>query len=745
MNPNKLLLSILLTSTLPLNNYALAQDQGSSFSIEEIVVTARKRAESLQETPISIAAFSGNNLEERQIDNVSQIATFTPNLIFDTSSAISGSKSSASVFIRGVGQTDFVLSTDPGVGLYLDGVYISRSIGSVLDIVDVERVEVLRGPQGTLFGRNTIGGAISVTSKKPSEEFGGSASITAGSFDRFHVKANLNIPINENLLSSYSIARFDREGHIDRPNLGDTTGGDDSWSGRASFLWAPKENIEVNLNIDGTTVRESSCCNELVGVNENGFFALANNGFIFGPVPLDRSDPGFFDASDLPTKEFQDNTDQEIPSELDIFGVSLAIETELANGLTFKSITAYRDLESVHGRDLTHSTNIQFGATIDVFNHQQFSEELQLQGAALNNRLQWITGLYYFEEKGLNIDDVNFDPVVHLISGGQVENDSIAAFAQATYDLNDKLSVTGGLRWTRDTKRFMPMGFQFVINSSIGLPPGALLVPDDEREVVSTEVLPMLNIAYQWTDDLMVYATYSEGFKGGGFTQRVFPPLPELPSFRPEFVEVVELGFKSTVWNSRLRINGAVFTTNYDDLQVLVQDVIAPITENAAKARIQGLELEMQALLAENFTVEVGIGYLDADYLEIDPRAVATGLTLEHDLVNTPEWSLNASASYSVDFMGLGSLTSRIDWSYKDDYANDAFNEPLLNQESYSLLNASFAFISNDELWSLVLSGKNLSDERYKIAGFADLITQSSAEASFGRPSEWALTVKRKF
>ena len=740
---SKKILSLgLIASVMPFSQIVWAEEKDT---LEEITVTARKRSENLQETPISITAFSGNSLEARQIDNVSQIATFTPNLTFDTSSAISGTKSSASIFIRGVGQTDFVLSTDPGVGLYLDGVYISRSVGSVIDIIDVERVEVLRGPQGTLFGRNTIGGAISITSKKPTEELSGSASITTGRYNRFHVKGNINIPISDTLLSSFSLARFSREGHINRPNLGDKTGGDNSWAGRASFLWTPTENLEINLNFDGTTVREKSCCNELVGVNEFGFFALANNGFIFDPVPLDPSDPGFFDANDLPTADFQDNTDFNIPAELDLWGVSLTVEMDMDNGLTLKSITAYRDLESLLGRDLTHSTNIQFGRTIDVFNHQQFSQELQLQGNAFDDRMKWIAGLYYFDEKGLNIDDVNFNPVVHLISGGKVHNNSIAAFTQATYDVTDKLSITGGLRWTKDTKRFMPEGFQFVITSSIGMPPGLLLVPNDERQATSKEWLPMGNIAYQWTDDFMTYVTFSKGFKGGGFTQRVFPPLPELPSFKPEFVKVYEAGFKITGFDNHVRLNGAVFRTDYNDMQVLVQDVIAPITENAAEARIKGFELELMAIPAEGLTVEIGIGYLDAKYLAIDPRAVATGLSLDKKLVNIPEWSLNASVSYAVDFMGIGTLSPRVDWSYKSDYANDAFNEPLLNQEAYSLLDASVAFEDYGEKWLVVLSGKNLTNKRYKIAGFADLITQSAAEASFGRPIEWAFTVKRRF
>ena len=181
--------------------------------LEEVVVTARKRSENLQDTPIAVTALTQAALEQRQVTNIAAVDRFSPNIVFNTSSPISGTRSSASVFIRGVGQTDFTLTTDPGVGIYLDGVYIARSIGSVLDILDVDRVEVLRGPQGTLFGRNTIGGAISLTSRKPGNTFSGNASVTTGSYERFNAKVSADIPITETLLSSVTVARFGSEGY----------------------------------------------------------------------------------------------------------------------------------------------------------------------------------------------------------------------------------------------------------------------------------------------------------------------------------------------------------------------------------------------------------------------------------------------------------------------------------------------------------------------------------------------------
>ena len=696
-----------------------------------------------------MSAYNEKTLELRQVENVSQIESFTPNLVFATASNISGSKSSASMFIRGIGQSDFSIATEPGVGLYLDGVYIARSIGAVLDVAEVERVEVLRGPQGTLFGRNTIGGAISVITKKPTEEFGGSASITAGRFNRWNVKGSVNIPIVEDkILSSFSVARFSGGDHIDRPVLGDRAGGDNSWGGRASFLMRPTEDFEINLNFDATTIREQSCCSELVAVNEFGFFAAANNGLALGPSgpdPIDPSNSAYFGVNDLPTAEFQDNTDFDLPSNLDIWGVNLTAEKDFDNGITIKSITAYRDLDSFLIRNNTHSAEVQFGKTGGVLTQKQFSQEVQLQGRSLDDKLKWIVGGYYFDEQGEHINDVDFRPVVYIISGGVADNKSIAAFSQFTYEATEQLSITGGLRYTEDEKVFDPSGHQYVIESGIDLPVGFLLVPDDVRKTKSKEFLPMANIAFKWTDDFMTYLNFSKGFKGGGFSQNVFPPLPELPSFNPEFVTVYEAGFKLSAFDNRLRFNGALFQTNYDDLQVTVIEFLAPVIRNAAEARIKGFELELLARPSENLTLEFGVGYLDSKYLSMEQSAILAGLSLDKKLVNAPEWSLNASVNYTIDIKGLGVLTPRVDWSYKSAYSNEALNVPELEQEGFSLINASVSFEDYDQKWMFIFSGKNLTNERYKVSGFADLPTQSIAEASFGRPIEWAFTVKRRF
>lgn len=738
-------------STSAIADDQMAAEQGNITSgLEDIVVTARKVRENLQDTPIAITALSQAALEQRQMTNIASIDRFAPNVAFNTSSPISGTRSSASVFIRGVGQTDFTLTTDPGVGIYLDGVYIARSIGSVLDILDVERVEVLRGPQGTLFGRNTIGGAISLTSRRPGQKLSAQASVTTGSFDRLDVKASADIPITGTLSSSVSVARFTSKGYIDRPYIGDKTGGDNRWAGRIALAWTPSSTFRLDLSADGTRVREKSCCGELVAVYP-GLFAQFHNAVIAPGLVPELGAAAFFNEQSLPTKAFQDNSGFAVPSTLDLWGVSASAEWDATDSLTAKSITAYRELDSTNGRDADHSP-VVIGQTFDIYNSHQFSQEFQLLGKLFDNRVRWILGAYFFDEKGLNLDDVQF-AIGRVISGGRVHNSSLAFFGQTTVDITPGLSLTGGLRWTRDTKRFIVSDDnQYVVANLAGVPstvhpgplmPGDRLLPIGKVTNRTSKATPYLNLAYKWTPDIMTYVSYSEGFKGGGFVQRVFPDRARVPEFKPESVKVYEAGFKIEAFDRRVRLNGAVFRTDYSNLQVTVIDAIAPVIQNAAAARINGAELELNAVPIEGLSLDVGVGYLDAKYTQVDPNA--TEVTIDKHLVYAPEWTVNIGGSYEFALADTGSITFRSDWSYRTTTYNDANNSAALVQPSYSTLSASISWESRAKDWQITVAGRNITDKRYIISGFADEPVQSAAEASFGRPAEWLLTVKHQF
>ncbi len=374
-----------------------AQAQGSTTSaepkayIDEIVVTARKRAESLQDTPISITAFTAKALEDRQIVNVGQIAEFTPNLTINTSAAFSGSSSTPAIFLRGVGQVDFSLNTDPGVGLYLDGVYISRAVGGLIDLVDIERVEVLRGPQGTLFGRNTIGGAVSVTSKAPTDEFGGRVKLTTGSDNRIQLQGLLNIPLGENLASRIALNYHKRDGYVDRPD-GVSLGDDNSFSARGTVAYAPSDNLSFVFSGDYTTEREQSAPFILTAIDPAASFVGFHNAVIApmidpslallppGPpsacfIPT-TANPACFNAASVSVGVPGINQGT-LPSmsNLDVYGLSLTTEYNFNDNITLKSITAYRDLDSLSSNE-ADSAPVAINSTSDSFIYNQFSQEI---------------------------------------------------------------------------------------------------------------------------------------------------------------------------------------------------------------------------------------------------------------------------------------------------------------------------------------------------------------------------------
>ncbi|WP_168190221.1 TonB-dependent receptor [Luteithermobacter gelatinilyticus] len=757
-----------------------SQDDGGSLMLEEITVTARKREENLQETPISITAFSSGGLEARGISDISEIGEFTPNLVFDNTAAIAATSSAAAIYIRGVGQIDWALPTDPGVGLYVDGVYIARSVGGVMDLLDVERVEVLKGPQGTLFGRNTIGGAISITTKKPHEELEGYGEVTIGSEDRTDVRFGINVPVSDTFFANFAGSRKKRNGYVKNlipggPELGD----EDAWAGRAAFRWLASDTVEVNLAIDGTREREAPAANVLIGVDESQFFPLITNGAL--PLftnrhglptpsavcadannPARLNDPTCWNAQWIagPFRTYSTHTTpndfvntflgrpMEPKSELDLWGISLGVDWDINESLTFKSITAYRELSGYWARDVDHSPLLIL-QTVNDFTQEQFTQEFQLLGNNLDGRLNWILGVYYFKEEGEHIDVVEIPGAV-FDSGGSINNESKAVFGQATYDVTDQFSATVGFRWTDEDKRFTPDSV-VAQDNGLGIPVGVLVLPTFEG-VQADKVFDIhVNLAYRWTEDFMTYASFSEGFKGGTFTQRVFPPRPDIPSANPEKVKAYELGFKSTWADNQVRLNGAFFYSDYTDMQVNVTEKtpggtdqdIGIITRNAAAAEIKGAELELIAVPDERWVVEAGLGYLDANYNELTGPAIAAGLTLNHQLVNTPEWSVNVGVGYTLDLGEEWTVTPRVDYAYTSKIANDAKNTPELIQDGLHLVNAALMFADQADLWNVNLGVRNLTDETYLVAG--DNSTDGVIEGVYARPREWYLSVKRKF
>lgn len=788
-----------------------AAESSGAAVLEEITVTAQRRAENVQDVPIAITALSAESIESKGLSTITEIADFTPNVEMDYTSPFAGSSQVLSAYIRGIGQNDFAFNLEPGVGLYVDGVYYARTLGAVVDMLDIDRVEVLKGPQGTLFGRNTIGGAISVVTRDPSKQFDYKAELTAGSFNRLDVRGSIDIPLVEGvLLSQISVSSKDREGYqrlIEFPgassfdnetgqfvtarhqNGSDRRGGTDTQSLRAKVLWNIADGIALRISGDFTHTDEEGTPQTLVATNvdpASGTLASLYNACISLPanvlaqigvtancgprgtvgtplasanVDADPSNNHLLYGNQFITNDI--DTSYAAGSNyslLDAWGVSATFDWELSDALALKSITAYRESDADFGADLGGAPFVAADLSFTQIQHQ-FSEELQLTGTAIDERLHWLFGGYYFTEGGSLTDYVPFMAgLVQVYGPNFFDNRAAAAFTHLNLKLTERIGLTAGARYTDEHKEFE--GQQHDLNmlpiksgfpASLHPDPTDLtrLYPLGVNEKDFTETSLRLGGEYHFTQDIMAYVSYSEGFKSGGWTTRLLVPEVAIvngapapgpaPDFDPETAEAYELGLKSLLLDGKLQLNVAAFETHYDDIQVTVQRGISPTFENAGDGQITGGEIELQTVIGSNFELTGSVGYLDARYTSIEPGSL---VELSDKFVNTPEWATNLSGDYHLR-MQAGAVTLHADWSHKGDIANDAVNNAVFLQDSVDLFNASIGFGPANGSWEFLVGGRNLSDERYVVSGFQnDGIGISSAV--YSRPREWYVTVRMR-
>ena len=764
---------------------------------DELVTFARKREESLQDAPVAVSTFTGEALEFRGVTTIDKLDQFVPNLVLNNSPTFSNVTSNAAVYIRGIGQQDFVPTIDPAVGIYVDGVYLGRSVGAVLDIVDVETVEVLRGPQGTLFGRNTIGGAVTLTTVKPNEERGGKVSVKYGTDDRMNVQASLNLPITDTLYSRFTFASFQQDGYVTRAFDGVDLGNDDTIALRGALRWVPSDNLTIDWSVDFSRDRENGSAAVLTGAqpinfdlatNPNGgpsMLTAANtiaaqlasggimpDGEFFNPVNPPTGFPFNFLACFQPNnatnplclnEQFFDDGGKSVNygtdptfANLDTRGTSLSVEWNINDSLTLRSITAFREFDGLFSGD-EDGTPVRGSLLIDPYEQEQFSQELQLLGSLWDDRVDWIVGAYYFEEEGFNINPVRFSQV-EIQSGGFFEADSWAVFAQTTIALTDFLDLTLGGRYTEDTRDYLPDQFfeafpigplPFTCPPGQPVPPAAPCAVGDRVlpfEWVTTEAeefVPMFNLAWQVSDNLLTYFTYSEGYRSGGFTQRIFPPEASTPDFQPEFVTSYEVGAKYNSPNDVFRLNAALFLTDYEDQQLLVADPtrIGPFVTNAGDSEFQGLELELYLNPADGLFITGSLGWLDQERESLSGNVL--GLSLNSRFEQVSEWTANAQIYREFQVGQLGYLTPRLEWAFRSDYgtnqnglprdgadvvpgnpfadANGTLGHgvanPRLVQDDLHLFNASVLWAVNDSDLSVSVGVDNITDEEFKNLG----------------------------
>lgn len=768
---------LLLLCALTLGEITFAKDVIAGV-LEEVVVTARKREESLQQAPLSVTAVTGLDMERRNLTNLMEIGHHIPNVFTTTSPGSSGASSNSTIFIRGVGQNDFLFTTDPGVGVYVDGVYHPRTLGGVMDLLDLERVEVLRGPQGTLFGKNTLGGALSLVSKKPTGETGGYGELTFGRFDRIDFRGSVELPLVEDqVFGKVSLSYRNRDGYGKRRDfttreVTDDMGDQDALAVRGQLRWLISDAITADLSVDYTRERQKSLPVVLVQFEPTSPLAALWNALVATPSPMSTAFIG---------DEFTSFGTGPNVNDLDVGGVNLTINWDLGNNLSLKSITGYREMEAIFNRD-GDSSAARYIQTDQDQNQDQVSQEFQLNGLNFDNRLKWVLGAFYFNEHNDETNDVDlaaglynaleglpaavipltgtsvcpgpFPPNVCAGGAGnpfntgfdiefdiinEIDITSYAVFGQATYDLTDKLSVTAGVRYSYEEKEY----FLEHIRANAGVP----TVPATTVRDSWNSVTPMGGIDYKWTDDIMTYFLISEGFKSGGFNGR--PTVQTaVESYEPETVTSYEIGAKTEWFDNRLRFNIAGFYADYTDVQLtsISADItgnLVILVQNAGEAEVTGFEMEMQAAPVPGLEITGAVGYTDFEYKKLNPGV--RDITIDSKQVKSPEWTTSASVQYSWPFGSNGTLTARGDWSYASEHPTDVLNTPALIEGGYNLFSARLVYEHVKTGWELALFGTNLADERYIISGANTLASFGHVEAVYGRPREWGVSIKKSF
>lgn len=709
--------------------------------LEEVTVTARKREENLQTTPVAITALTAATLERRGIDNVADLGEHVANL--SMISGQGGGTSQAQISIRGVGQSDFILTSDQSVGLYVDGVYIPRSLGAALDLIDIQRIEVLRGPQGTLFGRNTTAGAVQIVSKPPQDHLSGAAEVTVGRFGRADFKGSVSTPLgSDKVLARFSAASLNQDGYGKRLAQGTDGADTDILAARAQVRMQVTDAVQADLVLDGSRKRGYAGLETLVNVDPaDPFLAFYNMHLTSqGLAPVDErwitSDPNDTWAAE---RNRDDN---------DIRGGALTVSWEGAD-TTFRSISAYRQIRAESGYSFAPSPYPVAEQELNL-RQRQWSQEFQLGGAAFDQRLQWLTGLYYFRERASDHQVVPFfQPVVANGSGGftrvpggfsleiyiSQETESYAAFAQGTYRLTDRLSTTVGARYTDETKTLFS-----TLEGAFVRPPGTV-------EDSWTNLSPRVGLEYEFTSGVFGYGSISRGFRSGGFNGRNTSPLPAT-SYEPEKITAYELGMKVQPPSSRWRLNTAAFYYDYSDFQGLTLKSFSGITitvGNIADVKLWGAEIELQARPSERLELSLAAGYTRHDIARVDPDAA---LTIRPDtrLVNAPEWTGSIAADFTLWSGERLDLILHGDYAFKSDVEFFLPNYPDEGQAGYGLTNARLILAPHAKQWSVELYGSNLTDRDYRIfAENGTALGVAATSAVYGRPREWGLRARYEF
>jgi iron complex outermembrane receptor protein len=693
----------------------VAQDQAEAdVVIDEVVVTAARREQNLQDVPIAVSAITGDDLALRGAQDITDLAETIPSLTLEPSRATS---TTLTAFIRGVGQQDPLAGFEPGVALYLDDVYLARPQGALLDIYDVERIEVLRGPQGTLYGRNAVGGAIKYVTRRLSDDPSLRLRGVLGSYGQMDLVATGSAPLSDTFKIGGTVASFTRDGFGDNLTTGEENYNKDVFAYRVSGEFAPNDNFLIKFGYDHSQDDTDPVIGHRIrpGVTDP----------VADPVLSDIYDTTGGASQAPSTASLNGNNEQEVE------GYHVSIDWMLNSNWTVRSITANRDDYTETVIDFDGLPTMDFDAIV-IYDNEQFSQELQL--LYTSDRLNMVAGLYYLDASAVNHFDIVLFNSLTQYTGGYVDTEATSAFVDVTYDISDRLALSVGGRYTSDKRSadiertiYVGIGSPFFGNDS---PPPPVFTVQSDYTASRTydDFSPRINLSYAYDEDTILYGGITQGYKAGSYDPRganLVSPAAER-GFEPETVDSYEFGMKRTWAGGRARTNIALFFSDYKDVQIPgsviydsdgdgVNDSFAGAVTNAGKAEIKGIEFEGLFALTDNLTASAAFSLLDAEYKEFIVNDV--DVADERTIQNTPEKMVSVNLNYDQD-LANGTLNLGLNWSYKDDIVQFEFYAPDIDQKAYSLFNASATWTSDDDRWLVGVYGKNLGDEEIKTAGY---------------------------
>lgn len=663
----------------------------SQYVIENVVVTARKKSvgEKAQDVPITLSAVSGDQIEAAFIEDLTELGYTMPNVRLDTTSF----PGTANYTIRGMGFISTIASAEPTVGVFVDGVYMGTNLGAEMGTFDLESVEVLRGPQGTLFGRNVTAGAVVMRSRRPSGEFSGHFRLGAGSGGREMASAAIEGALTETLAGKIYTQFNHRDGDFYNTFLGEDHGEEDSTFVRPILTWRPSADLEItaiyehgDIEGDGTTGRT---------LNDPTTF-FYNLGF---REPDDAEDVAlnFSGETNIEWNQFTIDANWDV------------------DGGTITAITGYRDVKYGSDGD-TDATPADVAYGFVGVEQEQFSQELRYAGRLLDDRLNYTVGAYYFEQKLDNTYEVIFNGFPFQRPRGKIDHKTYSLFAHGDYEFVPDITLTAGLRYDQEKKTAT------IARGVANCDAAFNCVYDFADSDTWSNVTPKIGLSWKVNPNTLLYASWSKGFRSGGYNSRATSPTERPGPYNEEEVNAFELGLKSDLLDGKARFNAAIFQNKYDDLQRVVSgDDLNIGIRNAASATVEGVELEFTILPTDNLALQANVGYLDATYDDFPGLDVDGDLSPDPELakgmqlVRAPEWTYTLSATHDYSLGDAGAVVSRVSYVFTDDSPiNDANRYTL---DGYQLLDASITWHSADDRISVAMWGKNLTDAAYALTG----------------------------